>query len=68
MKGPGMAEKASQECLNCLNKALEITAQFIPLAKDCCDSGLEAQEFLSHLQAIRDRAAKMKSKLFPQER
>ena len=60
-------ETASKDCLQCLNKALEICAQFLPLAEDCVACGLEADEYVSHLKSICDRAGKLKAKLFPKE-
>jgi hypothetical protein len=60
-------ETASQDCLNCLNKALDLCAQFLPLAHDCVACGLDAQEYVTHLQTICDRASKLKAKLFPKE-
>jgi len=49
----------------CLDKVLTETPGKLQLAKDCCEDGLPAQDFVDQLQAQLDTAQRLKARHFP---
>jgi len=56
----------TEEHLNCCNRVLNQTPQYIELAKACVDCGWDwAQQYLDRLQEQQRQATLIKAKAFP---